>query len=116
MRRFAALPWGRNWAPAAPLAEVGRRSGGLRGGLADAGRADRQAWAGASPAVTDGLWSVRGRVLDWLLEPLPGTPRCCCVRVCQSRVLILGLRRRLAFPVVWSEPLQEAGRADESDA
>src|SRR6266498_5638298 len=74
MRRFAALPWGRNWAPAAPLAEVGRRSGGLRGGLADAGRADRQAWAGASPAVTDGLWSVRGRVLDWLLEPLPGTP------------------------------------------
>src|SRR5579864_3027396 len=111
MRRFAALPWGRNWALQLRWpAEAGRRSGGLRGGLADAGRAEGQAWAGASPAVTDGLWSVRGRVLDWLLEPLPGTPRCCCVRVCQSPVLMLGLRGRLAFPVVWKQAVAGGGQ------
>ena len=57
MRRFAALPWGRNWAlrcagrlrPQRPVAGVTC--------LADAGRAGVQACAGGPPAVTDTRWS-----------------------------------------------------------
>jgi hypothetical protein len=46
--------------------------------------------AGVPSVVAGWLWSVRGRVLDWRWSPLPGNPRCCCVRVCQSPVLIWG--------------------------
>ncbi len=41
---------------------------------------------------------------------MPGTPRCCCVRVCQSPVLILGFRRAARLSLLFrNEPLQEAG-------
>jgi hypothetical protein len=105
MRRFAALPWGTKLG----ILRVGawlweqavRLTGDVRAG---------QAWAGVPPAVTDCPWSVRGRVLDWCWSPVSGTPRCCCVRVCQSPVLILGSGRRPVFSLLFrSEPLQEAG-------
>ena len=38
---------------------------------------------------------------------MPGNPRCCCVRVCQSPVLIRGSGGRRACPVRWGVPLQE---------
>ncbi len=47
----------------------------------------------APSAVTDRLWTVGGRELDCCRSPCRGDPRCCCVRVCQSPVLIPGLWR-----------------------
>src|ERR1017187_1594425 len=41
-------------------------------------------------------WAVRGRQLDWRRSLLPGNPRCCCVRVCQSPVLTRGSGGRRA--------------------
>ena len=38
---------------------------------------------------------------------MPGNPRCCCVRVCQSPVLIPGLWRAAPVPIRWGMPLQE---------
>jgi hypothetical protein len=38
---------------------------------------------------------------------LPGNPRCCCVRVCQSPVLTRGSGGRHACPIRWGVPLQE---------
>jgi hypothetical protein len=38
---------------------------------------------------------------------MPGNPRCCCVRVCQSPVLIRGSGGRRACPIRWGVPLQE---------
>jgi hypothetical protein len=46
--------------------------------------------AGARAAVTDRLWTVRGRELACCRSPVPGNPVCCCVRVSQSPVLIPG--------------------------
>ena len=51
------------------------------------------------PVVAVPTWTVRGRVSDWRWSPLAGNPRCCCVRVCQSPVLIRGPGRRCVFPV-----------------
>src|SRR6266545_3169518 len=90
----------------APLrgAAVGTKTGSLPPGVrcgsqAAGGFRDVRAAAGGVegaqlscvPSVVAGwLWSVRGRVLDWRRSLLPGNPRCCCVRVCQSPVLIWG--------------------------
>jgi hypothetical protein len=65
---------------------------------------------GVPSVVTVCLWTVRGRELDWCWSPLPGNPRCCCVRVCQSPVLIRGPggRRACSHPV--GVPLQEVAR------
>ena len=41
---------------------------------------------------------------------MPGNPRCCCVRVCQSPVLIGGSGGRRACPIRWGVPLQEVAR------
>src|SRR5512140_620501 len=38
---------------------------------------------------------------------MPGNPRCCCVRVCQSPVLTRGSGGRRACPIRWGVPLQE---------
>ena len=53
------------------------------------------------PVVTADLWTVRGRVRNWCWGSLPGNPRCCCVRVCQSPVLTRGSggRRACSHPV-----------------
>jgi hypothetical protein len=60
------------------------------------------------PSVVAGCaWTVRGRKLDWRRSPLPGNPRCCCVRVCQSPVLIWGSGGRRGCPCPWGVLLQE---------
>ena len=41
---------------------------------------------------------------------MPGNPRCCCVRVCQSPVLIRGSGGRRACPIGGGMPLQEVAR------
>src|SRR6188768_940934 len=41
---------------------------------------------------------------------MPGNPRCCCVRVCQSPVLIRGPGGRRACPIGGGVPLQEVAR------
>src|SRR5439155_15938345 len=53
------------------------------------------------PVVTADLWTVRGRVRNWCWGSLPGNPRCCCVRVCQSPVLTRGSggRRACSHPL-----------------
>jgi len=66
--------------------------------------------AGAPSAVTDRLWTVRGRELDCCRSPVPGNPRCCCVRVCQSPVLIRGSGGRRACSHLQGVPLQEVAR------
>ena len=49
-------------------------------------------------------------------EPLPGNPRCCCVRVCQSPVLIRGSGGRCAsFPSGGGIAAAGGGQAHESD-
>ena len=45
-------------------------------------------------------WPVRGRMQVWCWSPMPGTPRCCCVRVCQSPVLMWAPAGGSPFPVV----------------
>ena len=59
-----------------------------------------QAWAGLPLVVTGSSWPVRGRMQVWCWSPMPGTPRCCCVRVCQSPVLIWAPAGGSPFPVV----------------
>ena len=41
---------------------------------------------------------------------MPGNPRCCCVRVCQSPVLIWGSGGRRSLSHRWGVPLQEVAR------
>jgi hypothetical protein len=41
---------------------------------------------------------------------MPGNPRCCCVRVCQSPVLTRGSGGRRACSHRWGVPLQEVAR------
>ena len=80
-----------NWVPGARRRVAGRgqlafsRCSGRR-------RAGRKVHsdAGVPLAVADWAWLVRDRPKDWRWSPLPGTPRCRCVRVCQSPVLIRG--------------------------
>ena len=89
-----------NWVP--PASAWARAAGG-RGfsrGSGSGGRGGRRTVVmGVPPVVTDCLWTVRGRELDWCRSPVPGNPRCCCVRVCQSPVLIRGPGgRRAPFP------------------
>ncbi len=38
---------------------------------------------------------------------MPGNPRCCCVRVCQSPVLTGALAGGAPYPCPWGVPLQE---------
>ena len=38
---------------------------------------------------------------------MPGNPRCCCVRVCQSPVLTGALAGGVPCPCPWGVPLQE---------
>ena len=38
---------------------------------------------------------------------MPGNPRCCCVRVCQSPVLTGALAGGVPYPCPWGVPLQE---------
>jgi hypothetical protein len=45
---------------------------------------------GMPAAVAVTVWTVRGRSKEWRWSPMPGTPRCRCVRACQSPVLIRG--------------------------
>ena len=52
--------------------------------------------SGVPAAVAVTVWTVRGRSKEWRWSPMPGTPRCRCVRVCQSPVLIRGPGRRRA--------------------
>src|SRR5262245_55177795 len=98
MRRFAALPWwDENWVPSrrrrvraggrlVPFAVFGRRG---------AGRKVHS--CGGVPAAGDvSVWNERGVREEWRWSPMPGTPRCRCVRVCQSPVLIRGPGRRRA--------------------
>jgi hypothetical protein len=59
-----------------------------------------QAWAGVPLVVTGSSWPVRGRMQVWCWSPMPGAPRCCCVRVCQSPVLIWAPAGGSPFPVV----------------
>ncbi len=59
-----------------------------------------QAWAGVPLVVTGSSWPVRGRMQVWCWGPMPGTPRCCCVRACQSPVLIWAPAGGSPFPVV----------------
>ena len=71
------------------------------------GRADGTYFGGVPPVVTVGVWSVRGRSRDWCWSPLPGNPRCCCVRVCQSPVLTGALAGGAPVPIGGGVPLQE---------
>ena len=63
---------------------------------------------GVPAAVAVTVWTVRGRSKEWRWSPLPGTPRCRCVRVCQSPVLIRGPGRLARLvPIGSGLPLQE---------
>ena len=81
-----------NWVPAA--AGAGAGGGWLRSfGVAGQRRAGWKLHSclGAPAVVTGWLWTVRGRELSRCRGPLPGNPRCCCVRVCQAPVLTRAL-------------------------
>ena len=67
--------------------------------------------AGVPPVVAGSPWTVRGRKLDWRWGPMPGNPRCCCVRVCQSPVLTRGSGGRRAVPIRWGVAAAGGGRA-----
>ena len=56
-------------------------------------------FGGVPPVVTVCSWTVRGRYRDWCWSPLPGNPRCCCVRVCQSPVLTGALAGGAPVPI-----------------
>ena len=75
--------------------------------LAAAGGRKVHSGAGVPFVVAVLLWTVRGRVRDWRWSPLPGNPRCCCVRVCQSAVLTGALAGGALVPIRWGVPLQE---------
>src|SRR5271165_126551 len=64
-------------------------------------------FGGVPPVVAVCSWTVRGRYRDWCWGPMPGNPRCCCVRVCQSPVLTRGSGGRRALSHRWGVPLQE---------
>jgi hypothetical protein len=102
MRPCVALPWDTKTGFWPPAACAGLRCGrGLRRDRAAAGSGGRCTVAGdGPPVVTADLWTVRGRVRNWCWSSLPGNPRCCCVRVCQSPVLTRGSggRRALSRP------------------
>jgi hypothetical protein len=66
-------------------------------------------------AVTDRVWSARGRQLDWCQGPLPGNPRC-CVRVCQSPVLTGALAGGASLSHQVRIAAAGGGRAHESTA
>ena len=59
------------------------------------------------PVVTADLRAVGGRVRNWCWGSLPGNPRCCCVRVCQSPVLTRGSGGWRALSHWRGVPLQE---------
>ncbi len=109
MRRFAALPWRTKTGSLAPPARCGPRAAGVFAviGWWRAGRKVHSC-GGVPAAVAVTAWTVRGRSKEWRWSPLPGTPRCRCVRVCQSPVLIRGPgRRRACSHPMGGLPLQE---------
>src|SRR6266487_801401 len=98
MRRFAALPWwDENWVPLRRWRVSGRGAAGVFAGIGwmRAGP-EVHSCGGVPAAVAVTVWTVRGRSKEWRWSPMPGTPRCRCVRVCQSPVLIRGPGRRRA--------------------
>src|SRR5213592_4338661 len=97
--------------PLPPSAGAGWRAAGVF-------RRDRAAAGGAEGAQL--CWRAARRhrfrldrsrpCLSLVPEPLPGNPRCCCVRVCRSPVLIRGSGGRRALSHRWGVPLQEVAR------
>ena len=100
MRRWRGAAVGfENWVPRRWCARI--VAGGGSPGVAGWRRGGRKvhSCAGVPSVVSVCLWTVRGRELDCCRSPLPGNPRCCCVRVCQSPVLMWGSGGRRACPI-----------------
>ena len=109
MRRCAALPWcDENWVSLRRWRVSGRGRPGSLPESVDTGGREVHSCSGVPAAVAVTVWTVRGRSKEWRWSPLPGTPRCRCVRVCQSPVLIRGPgRRRARSDPLGGLPLQE---------
>src|SRR5262249_3883490 len=109
IRLCVALPWEMKTGSLPSLAGCGQAVAGVFALFCRR----RAGWkvhcgAGVPSAVTVSAWTACGRVLGWCWSPLPGNPRCCCVRVCQSPVLIVGLWRAARLSLsAGGLPLQE---------